>query len=148
MRYCIILFCLCWALPAFADGPSRVRYKLPNVETNSNGQKCLNVQEWKSVMAVASEYKKHFDWKLKIDQVLLDYHALDATYGLLDDSMKESITRLEDTRDSLQLQLTESENLRLSIERGHRIEKGVMWVVILVETVVIGVLGIRSTVLL
>ena len=99
-------------------------------------------------MAVASEYKKHFDWKLKIDQVLLDYHALDATYGLLDDSMKESITRLEDTRDSLQLQLTESENLRLSIERGHRIEKGVMWVVILVETVVIGVLGIRSTVLL
>lgn len=146
MRYCIMLLCLLWALPVFADEPSRVRYKLPVVETNSQGQKCLNTQEWKEVIAVASEYKKHFDWRLDIEPVLLDYVSLDRTYGLLNTSMEESIARLEDSRDDLKLQLSESESLRLKLQRSHTIEKGVMWAVILVETVVIGIVGARGLV--
>ncbi len=144
----LVILSLFLALPALADGPSRVRYKLPVVPTNANGQKCLDVHQWKSVMAVASEYKKHFDWKLEIEPVLLGYASLDQTYGLLSDNMEESITRLEDTRDGLHIRLTESENLRLKAAKGYRIEKGIMWAVILAETVVIGVLGIRSTTLL
>jgi len=140
-----ILLVVCWAAkPVHADEPSRIRYKLPVVKTNDTGQKCLNAAQWQKVIVVASEYKKHFDWRLKIEPVLMEYEALDATYGLIDDNLQLRIDLLEADKEGLKVQLSESETLRLKLQKGHRIEKGVMWVVILAETIVIGVLGIRG----
>lgn len=147
MRWLLILSIVFsfWTQPAHAEEPSKVRYKLPEVKTDANGQKCLGTEQWKDVIAVASEYKKHFEWRLKIEPVLMEYQAISAAYGLVEDNLQLQIDLLEISNESLKDQLLQSENLKLKIQRGHRIEKGVMWVVILAETVVIGVLGVKSS---
>jgi hypothetical protein len=123
-----------------------VRYKLPLVETNNKGEKCLDVDEWRQVILVATEYKRHFDWRLQIEPILLQYKANDATYGKLIAGYQQQINYLEKEREGLRLQLIESEKFKLKLQKSHRIEKGFMWVLIAVEALAIGFLGIRSAV--
>lgn len=148
MRWVLsVLLCFLFCLPVtYAEEPSRVRYKLPVVETNNKGEKCLDVNEWRQVILVATEYKRHFDWRLQIEPVLLQYKANDATYGKLIAGYQQQISYLEKEREGLRLQLIESEKFKLKLQKGHRIEKGFMWAVIVLEAAVIGFLGIRSAV--
>lgn len=128
----------------FVEEPSYVRYKLPTVETNRNGEKCLNTEQWKEVLQVASEYKRHFEWRLEIEPVLLEYRVMELAYMELSDGYVTQIEYLEKERDGLRLYIQEQDNLKLKLQKHHRIEKGFMWALIAIETLAIGFLGIRS----
>jgi len=129
-----------------AEEPSHVRYRLPEVKTNVNGEKCLNVEQWKAVLIVGSEYKRLFDWRLEIDSVVTEYGMLELAYMEITAGYQKQIEYLETERDSLRLRLKDSEDLSLKLQKGYRIEKGFMWAVIVIETAVIGFLGVRSAI--
>ncbi len=150
MRWIAIILTIfvCYSSPVQAqdplEEPSDVRYTLPEIKTNAAGQKCLGFEEWKKVLIVASEYKKNFEWRLSVKHVLLEYAALDGIYTLQEEDMSRVIDRLEYDREHLELRLVTKEEERLKQLKGYRIERGLMWGVILVETAVIGFLGVRS----
>ncbi len=143
-----LVFLTCVIAPdAFGDEPkepSRVRYQLPEVPTNVDGEKCLNTAEWKMVLLVASEYKGLFDWRLTIEPTLAEYEALEASYILKVGVLNSQIKTLTDDREYLQLRLGQTEKTRNKQRTAYKIEKGIMWAVIAVETIVIGVLGVRG----
>ncbi len=141
LAFLILLFV---TFDASAQEPSRVRYKLPKVETNDAGEKCLNSEKWQKVILMASEYKGLFDWRLKIDPTLIEYASLKDTYELKLKIKDEQIALLKEDREYLQLRLGQSEKARTAHTTSYKIEKGIMWAVIAVETVVIGVLGVKG----
>lgn len=144
----LILLC---NLPAMAQEPnpyekepSRVRYKLPKVAT-VDGQKCLSAEQWNQVILIASEYKGLFEWRLKIEPTLLAYDALKNAYDRDIDILEREIQLLKDNREYLELRLGQAETARTKFRKSYKLEKGIMWAVIAVETVVIGILGIKGT---
>lgn len=145
----IILILLC-NLPVQAqeqnphDEPSRVRYKLPQVATVDE-QKCLTTDQWNQVILIASEYKGLFEWRLKIEPTLLEYAALKKSYEHDIQTLEREIQLLKDNREYLELRLGQSEKARTQFSKSYKLEKGVMWAVIAIETVVIGILGVKGT---
>ena len=130
---------------AHANEPSRVRYKLPKVTTNDAGDKCLDTPQWNQVILVASEYKGLFDWRLEIDPTLLKYASLEESYLLHVSILEREIKELKDSRTFLQLRLGQETKARTRSGKTYKLEKGLMWGIIAIETVVIGILGIKGT---
>jgi len=141
---CVAALLLC--ITASATEPSRVRYKLPVVETNTAGEKCLNTTEWAQVLTIASEYKGLFEWRLTIEPTLWKYKSLEESYELKLSILEQQIKVLEDDRGYLQLRLEQEQKVRTGHLGKYKIEKGVMWAVIAIETVVIGIMGIRGAI--
>ena len=145
----ILLLCVCLVLTlpytARADEPSRVRYKLPVVPTNAEGDKCLDTAQWNQVVLIASEYKGLFNWRLDIDPTLLKYASLEESYLLQISFFEREVKELKDSRTYLQLRLGQETKSKSRFSKIYKLEKGLMWGMIAIETVVIGILGIKGT---
>lgn len=145
----ILLVCVSLVLTlsytAQADEPSRVRYRLPVVPTNADGNKCLDTAQWNQVILVASEYKGLFDWRLDIDPTLLKYASLEESYLLQISFFEREIKELKDSREYLLLRLGQETKAKSRTSKIYKLEKGLMWGMIAIETVVIGILGIKGT---
>jgi len=124
--------------------PSRVRYKLPVVPTDDAGMKCLDNTQWQQVIKVASEYKGLFEWRLAIEPTLMKYQTLEKDYELQISIMQMQIDELKDSREYLQLRLKQERGANLRFNKSYKIEKALMWGIIAIETVVIGISGIRG----
>lgn len=148
MKYTLALLVLLFSCNALAQDnpyePSRVRYKLPQVAT-VEGQKCLTPDQWQQVLIVASEYKGLFEWRLKIEPTLLAYTALQNSYERDIQILEGQIKILKDDREYLQLRLGQETKARTRFSKLYKLEKGLMWGIIAVETVVIAILGIKGT---
>jgi len=75
MKTGIIFFMLCLlTMPATAQAEERIR--LPEVQTleiEGQAMKCFNVEQYKTVILIASEYKGLFEWREKTERTLKLY---------------------------------------------------------------------------
>ena len=136
---CLVLTSICWGQTTLPP-----REKLPQVETNDLGEKCLNVTQWKQVMAVALQNKGLYEWRLEIEPTIFLYQSLEKSYELKLSILQEQVDLLKDDREYLQLRLDQSRKALTQGDKGAKFEKIVMWGVIVIETVVIGVFGIKG----
>jgi len=78
MKYGIIFFIL-FLLPTAAQAQEEKfedRIDLPKVETreiDGSQMKCLDVEQWKTVILIASEYRGLYEWRLKTVDTLNTY---------------------------------------------------------------------------
>lgn len=140
----VVLFML-MSLTPLANEPSWVRYKLPVVETNDEGEKCLDSKQWGTVILIASEYKGLFNWRHDIEPALWKYQSLEESYELKFSILQQQIKSLEDDREYKKLRLGQEIKARTASLGAYKIEKGVMWAMIAIETITIGILGVRGS---
>jgi len=151
MRYLLalafILSIPCVSMADEDEDPYQVRRHLPTVKTTvieGKSYKCLDKDQWKTVMLIALDYQGLFDWRLKIrgvleahDQILETYELKISNYESMLKAQEANVgyykTRLKDVEDRLGMGNIED-----------RLEKYALWAVVLIETVTIAVMGIKS----
>ena len=126
--------------------PSRVRYKLPVVPANADGNRVLTEEQWQQVILIASEYKGLFEWRLAIEPTLIKYQSLERTYELRIEGLNHQIALLTNSREFLTLRLGQEQKNKLDVMRSQKVERIVMWCVIVAETIVIGVLAVNTVI--
>lgn len=139
MRTLIFLIILYAPLCAKADDTTL--HRLPTVETTElEGipHKCLDVDEWKSVLLMARAYQGLYMWRLEIRGVLVAHDQIVISYELKVSNF-EAMLKIKDA-DLLyyKTRLKESQ----APKTAARIEKYLLWGIILIETVTIGALGV------
>jgi len=120
-----------------------VRYKLPVVETNDDGLKCLNTEQWDRVILIASEYKGLFEWRTEVKGIVTDYQFIEARYQNIIHNYELQLKIYAQRNEYLTLRLDKERERALSLSTEDRLQKYAMWAVILAETVVIGVMGVK-----
>jgi hypothetical protein len=104
----------------------------------------LTPDEWRMVMLIAMDYQGLFYWRLATKGILDAHNATVDAYELKIASYEESIKVLKADRSYLNIRVKELESTILKGDPSHKIEKVLMWGVILVETVTIGALGVSG----
>ena len=125
------------------ENPFTQRYKLPKVETNENGEKCLNREQWDRVILIASEYKGLYEWRLEVKGIVADYAFIEARYQRLVRNYELQLKIFTQRNEYLEKRLDQERKKALRLGLEDRLEKYAMWAVILAETIVIGVMGVQ-----
>jgi hypothetical protein len=147
MKYLLVSAVLFLSPRALADNPYEIRRNLPTVETTmieGVPHKCFNTVQWQSVLLLGSDYQGLYDWRLKILGILDAHQAVIEGYELrikgYENELKNKDRYIVFQRDHINDLTKKHRNEALE----ERIEKYVMWAVIIAETVVIGVIGAKS----
>ncbi len=122
------------------------RHRLPQVETNDAGEKCLNAPQWQMVIKVANQNKGLFEWRLEVIGIVRTHNAIIAKYELLIQNYELQLKIFGQRNEYLTVRLDQERKNAMKLGLEDRLEKYAMWVVILAETVVIGVMGIQMMV--
>lgn len=148
MRAFIIVMIICFcASVAAQDADTKPRYTLPSVDTSTvEGvpMKCLDVKQWQRVILIASEYQGLYDWRLETLGTLNAYQLNDQGYERIISNYKLQLKMLQDDRTYLQLRLKDEADANIRKRKSFRIESGIKWGIIAVETIVIGILGVKG----
>jgi len=140
---CVLLF----AYPAVAEEPYTQLYKLPvpekcNVEDEEKW--CIDLDDWKTIVLMANDYRGLFMWRLEISGALDAHEDVIMGYDLKVQALENSLSILQKERDYKNTRIEELESYFRQGNREHKLEKCLMWGVILVETIAIGALGISG----
>ena len=153
MRYLLALFLLVAPHVSYAndvvpdENPYETLRRLPTPtieEIDGETHVCTTVKGWQNVVLLAADYQGLFKWRLKIQGVLEAHNDIVAAYELKISSYEATIKLLHANSDYHKTRIGELETSLLSGSKSHKIEKILMWGVILVETVAIGALGVAS----
>ena len=123
-----------------------VRHKLPKVQANDAGEVCLDATQWQQVMKVSSQNKGLFEWRLEVIGIVNTHNAIIAKYELLIDNYELQLKILTQRNEYLNTRIDQERQAALKVSLEDRIEKYAMWVVILGELVIIGVMGVKMMV--
>ena len=125
-----------------------IRYTLTKVPTtfdeNKMPQKCLNTQQWKTVMLMSSDYRGLYDWRLKTLGTLAAHDKLVGSYELMLKTKDMRIDELKRDRKYLTMRLDQSYQFGQSQVKSRKIERIMMWAVIVVQSGVILVGGVKG----
>jgi hypothetical protein len=150
-------------LPAEAESlisaPLNPKVQLPTVETTQvrNGviqprtgapegtqYKCLNVDEWKTVLIISTEYSGLYQWRLQMHGVVSGMLFIIQQTDALVQNYELQLTVYRQDREYLQLRLEQTINAVGKSERNYKIEKIALWGVILVQAAGIVILSVKS----
>lgn len=150
MRLLLILIILCASIPSYAEeDPYKTIRRLPSVSsTDIDGvpHKCLGHSEWKTVLLIAQDYQSLFMWRLQIKGVIAAHEDIITSYDLKISNYEVMLEVKDADVEYYKERLNETESRIKSNRFSDRLEKYLLWAAILVETVVIGVMGVRLTV--
>jgi hypothetical protein len=125
-----------------------VRYNLPVVLTTKNtlGEevKCLSVDQWQTVLKIANEYHGLYDWRLKIEGVLETHQQVITVYERMAQNYEQIIKLQNQDREYLTLRLKQEMDSSKNVGFQNRLEKYGLWVVVVAETLTLGILGARE----
>jgi len=142
-----LLILLSFSISTFAQdlpqNPFSERYRLPKVETNENGDKCLNPEQWNQVIKIASEYKGLYEWRLEHAGIVADHAFLVNKYETLIKNYELQLKIFGQRNEYLTKRLDQERKNALKLKMGDRLEKVGMWGVIVGELIVIGVLAFK-----
>ncbi|RLC85691.1 MAG: hypothetical protein DRJ03_10895 [Chloroflexi bacterium] len=144
-----LILCVSATVHAEEEDPVTSMRRLPVVEsTDIEGlpHKCLGHAEWKTVLLIAQDYQGLYMWRLKIEGVLAAHEDIIASYELRLTGYESMLDLKDADIEYYKVRLTETESLVKSNRFADRVEKYLLWGVILVETIVIGVMGVRLVV--
>ncbi len=118
-----ILFCLtAWNSSVIAqDNKFAERYRLPVIETNASGEKCLNEPQWSQVILVASEYKGLYEWRIQTLAAIQSHQLLVTDFEQLVGNLKLQINLLENDRKYLTTRVSEVEKFSLQTQKSQKI---------------------------
>ena len=122
------------------------RYRLPKVETNEAGEKCLNADQWGQVVTIASEYKGLFEWRIEVQGIIATHTDIVAKYELLLSNYKLQLKIVTQRNEYLDTRLDQERVAASKLSLEDRLEKYALWAVVLIETVFIGVMGVKMAV--
>ena len=132
----VILFCST-ALVSSAIAQDKTfpeRYRLPTVQTNEEGEKCLNPQQWNLVILIASDYKGLYEWRLEIMPALTLHGEIVEELERVIKTRETQIKLLQGDRDYLKSRVLEEHQFALDIQKsekmsvmGWKITAGVGW---------------------
>lgn len=140
----IILFSIILTAPLRAQEPQTI-LTLPQVDTvqiDKVDHKCLNVDQWKQVLLIANEYQSLYRWRLITQGTLDAYKIQTETYDKLINNYLAQIKLLKDDREYLSLRLNTEIDSALKLKKKDNVERGILWGVIALETVMLGVFGV------
>ncbi len=149
MKYFLaVIFFLAMSSPLYAKdfipGP---RYNLPKVETtvlDGTNHKCLNTSQWQRVILIGSEYHGLYDSRLELQGAISAQADVRAAYELRIQGFQHTIKVLQADRKYLNTRVLDTaKNAQKKILR-ERIEKYILYAVILAETFYIGYKGIAA----
>ena len=151
MKYLVALVLLLAPVSTLSEELEENPYKTlrtlptPAIQT-IEGEKfvCTDKEGWRTVMLMAVDYQGLFMWRLEIQGVLDAHDDITQAYELKITSYEASLKLLQEERTYQKTRVGELESAILKGNAGHKIEKFLMWGVILVETVALGALGIAS----
>lgn len=152
MKYLIVFILLLVPAAVFAQdeietNPYTQLYTLPMPaiqEIGGDKLLCTTAKEWQKVMLIANDYRGLFMWRLEIQGALAAHDEIVQAYELKITSYEASIKLLKEDRTYYKTRVGELESALLAGGKSHKVEKMLMWGVILVETVAIGALGVAS----
>ena len=121
------------------------RLPVPTVQV-VDGEKlaCTTTDGWQNVMLLANDYQGLFMWRLEIEGALKAHDDIVQAYELKISSYESTIKLLQEERSYQGTRIGELESALVTGNSGYKIEKGLMWGVILLESVALGALGIAS----
>lgn len=143
----IVRFFLCLVLLPCVSLASQPRYTLPTVPTTQiDGVdcKCLNTDQWRQVLLMANAYKGLYDWRLKIEGTLEAHAKVITAYELQIKNYKNILTLKDNHIDYLKDNVKQLEKRHRNTRLEDRIQKYVLWAVVLAETVIIGIISLRG----
>jgi hypothetical protein len=146
----VLFFLSMVAVVGVADESPPARRTLPTVasrQLDGVTVKCLDAQQWQDVLVLANEYQGLFNWRLQTEAVLRAQAAIDQAYQLKIDNYAAMVRVLEADRKFLNDELARRDAATARVQLGERLERYGLWVLVLAETITIGVLGTRSWVL-
>jgi len=149
MRYLLfILFFLAVPSPLhakdFIPGP---RYNLPKVETtvlDGANYKCLSTPQWQRVILLGSEYHGLYDSRLELQGVIAAQADVRKAYELRIQGFQHTIKILQADRKYLNTRVLDTAKTAQKKILRERIEKYILYAVILAETFYIGYKGIAA----
>jgi len=153
MRYLLAFLLVLAPTVSYADdvvpdaNPYETLRRLPTPtieEIDGETRVCTTVKGWQNVALLAADYQGLFKWRLKIQGALDAHNDIVTAYELKISSYEATIKLLQADNDYRKTRVGELETSLLSGSKSHKIEKVLMWSVILVETVAIGALGVAS----
>jgi hypothetical protein len=148
MKTSALLLVSCFiSTPVFSNEP--VRYTLPEVPTTvTNGveYKCLNAPQWQHVILIASDYQALYDLRIKMQATIDLSDQLNLSWQLAVKNRDAQIKVLKEDRDYLTLRLNQSIKTQEKDSRSLKLEKGVMWGVIALQSILLLVIGIKGAV--
>ena len=147
MKYLLfILFFLALTSPLhakdFVPGP---RYNLPKVETTvleGANYKCLNTPQWQKVLLIGSEYHGLYDSRLELQGAVKAHADIEQAYVLRIQGLKGTIKTLQADRKYLNTRVLDTVKSAQKQVLRERIEKYILYAIILAETFYIGYKGI------
>ena len=142
-----ILVVLCTTFPLRAQETDfSVRHKLPKVQANDSGEVCLNVDQWKQVLLVSSQNKGLFEWRLEVIGIVNAHEFITAKYEVLMKNYELQIKIQTQRIEYLTARVDQERKAARTSSLEDRIEKYAMWIVIIAETLIIGVMGVKMMV--
>jgi hypothetical protein len=156
MRYLVtVLLILSFCSNVFCQ-EDEPRLSLPSIETTTvlegvpnpplaDGQyKCLAVSQWSQVIAIALEYRGLYNWRLTTQGALDAYNAQINAYELTIKNLNYQIKREKENGEYYKLRLGQVEKAQHSETLKSKIERFVLYGVILGELVIISTMGIKG----
>ena len=141
-----LIFLTCDAMAQ--DKTYTTRYTLPKVPITYTAegapQKCLSTDQWKVVVLMASDYRGLYDWRLETLGILSAHAALAQSYELTIKNLNAQIGVLKKDREYLTLRLEQSYKFGQQQVKSRKVERIMMWAVIVVQSGVILVGGIKG----
>ena len=117
----VLCFSMAWTSSALSQSKkSEERYKLPVVQTNENGDKCLNKEQWQQVLNVSSQNKGNYEWRLKIEPTVAQHAAVVADLERVIKHLKLEIDILQGDRKFNHTRIKESEDFALEVQKSER----------------------------
>lgn len=156
MKWWLLLGILLVSHPVLAQETIGPRATLPTVETvvvkdgvlqtplPDGEYKILNIPQWRQTLQLSSAYLGLYNWRLTTEGTLKTYDGTVRAYDTAIVNYKAQILTLKDDREYLQLRLGQELNANKQRRQSFKIEKGIMWGVIVVETILIGIFGVKS----
>lgn len=141
-----ILFILVFTVSrlAAAYDVDLTRYTLPTVPTRvleGTPYKCLDTEQWKTVLIIAREYQGLYDWRLITLSTLNAHKEIVFSYETTIGQYQAIITEKDNYIKYLKLRLDDTEkSLALTRFKGDA-ETYVLWAVVAVETILMVGLG-------
>jgi len=121
---------------------------MPSVSTTTTAegvaQKCYNVEQFKTLLLIVSDYHGLYDWRLTTLGILSANKSIINSYELALSNKDNQIKVLTQDREFLNLRLKQSYKVAESQSKSLQIERILMWGVIVVQSGVILVAGIKG----
>lgn len=146
----LIIFCILTFFSFKSNAQEeQPRYTLPVIETRTienDEYKCANVSQWKQIILITSEYNRLYDWRLTITGTLDNHYETVELYESVLTNRELQIETMQKDREYLRLRLKQELEANAGVSKRLKLEKGLLWAVIAVETVIIGVIGVKGVI--